>query len=804
MKNSVAKNEKSLSLFIQLSLLILLIACGGGGSSDSPDIVDTTPPVITLAGDNPQNINYGSTYIELGASATDAVNGNVSVVITGSVDTSRVGTYQLTYTATDASGNSSNLTRTINVVAARVSNATCVPPPAVGGTPGDITIEASFQDLPILSSPLAMVQPESDSSFWYVALRAGQVVAFDNDPSANSLTEVLDISSKVNTTFELGFTGLAIHPNYPQDNRVFAVYNDANENGRSTISSFSVNTSTRMIDANSELVLITLEQPADNHNGGDIAFGPDGFLYVAFGDGGADRNTSQQLYNLHGSMIRIDVSVQPYQIPSDNPFNSSQSFCSSGARAQGDTSNCPEIFAYGFRNPWRWSFDRQTGDLWLADVGQSTFEEVDRVILGGNYGWPIMEADACFNSQNCDTAGLELPITQYPRSVGVSTVGGYVYRGNASPSMQGLYIWGDTFSSQFLSIPADSNVGADYTAIFNSNRLIAGMAEGNDGEIYLLNLDGGQGDGVYRVFAEDNGTGEIILPDNLSDVGCFDTQNKMSREGVFDYEIHSQLWSDGADKQRSLAIPDNQTIDILSDGDFNFPLNTILMKHFLNGDQYLETRLLINQSNGWTGYSYEWNAEQTDAVLLSDGKTEDVGDFVHTFPSANECAICHTNSANFSLGIETSQLNLTQTALGTNQIDFLSDAGYFSTTVQSENEPMLSAIDDQSASIANRARSYLHSNCAGCHRPGSSAGFMDLRYSTPLAQTSSCDVAPTAGDLGVADARLIAPGNAAASVLVLRMQRLDDDRMPPLASLIEDEVATGVISDWINGLNDCN
>ena len=798
----MTKIIQSLVFFLSLYLLTILSACGGssGGEIDPPSGLDSIPPVITLLGDNPLELDYGSAFVEPGVSATDAISGNVSVTTSGNVNSFTVGSYILTYSATDSSGNTASETRTVNVVAARVANSSCLPPAATGGTPGDINIEASFADLPLLSAPLAMVQPQSDSSFWFVALRAGRVVSFDNNSSADSLTEVLDISSKVTTAFERGFTGLVIHPDYPQDNRIFALYNNADEGGRSTISSFMVNTVTRVIDANSEMELLTLDQPAGNHNGGDIAFGPDGFLYAAFGDGGADASTSQQLFNLHGSMIRIDVSVQPYQIPLDNPFNNSQSLCSTGERAQGDSTSCPEIFAYGFRNPWRWSFDRQTGDIWLADVGEDTFEEVDRVALGGNYGWPIMEGDACFDGQNCDTSGLELPITQYPRSVGVSTVGGYVYRGALSPSMQGHYIWGDTFSSQFLSVPADSSPGADYTSIFNSSRLIAGLAEGNDGEIYLLNLDGDPGDGIYRIFAEDNGTGSIVLPDNLSDVGCFDTQNKSSQTGVFDYEVHSALWSDGANKQRAFAIPDGETIDLLNDGDFGFPLNSILIKHFLNGERYLETRLLINQSNGWTGYSYEWNDQQTDAVLLAEGKTEDVVDFVHTFPSANECSICHTPAANFSLGIETAQLNLSPQSLGANQLTFLSDAGYLSTLIENEEQPQLYSIDDQSASLQQRARSYLHSNCAGCHRPGSAAGFMDLRFTTPLSDTNSCDVLPSAGDLGVANARRIAPGNADASVMLLRMQRLDEVRMPPLASLLEDQEATQVIGDWINSL----
>lgn len=804
---------KNIDRNVSFHLLVLIsftlfIGCGGGNSGDGnnppPSANDNTPPIISIIGDNPLTLPFGSDFIDPGATAIDDIDGNLTVIATGIVDNNTIGNYTIEYSASDAAGNNASGSRTVNVVPARVANMSCVPPEPVGGETGEITIQASFANLPVLSAPMAMVQPATDSSFWFVALRAGQVVSFDNQPQVSQIETRLDISAKVSTFSEQGLTGLTIHPNYPQDNRIFVVYSDSTNGGRSTIASFVVNTTSRLIDPNSEQVLLTLDQPAGNHNGGDIAFGPDEMLYVAFGDGGQNNDTAQQLTNLWGSMIRIDVSVLPYQIPVDNPFNNSQATCETGSRLQGDNTTCPEIYAYGFRNPWRWSFDRQTGDLWVADVGESTFEEVDKVIAGGNYGWPIMEANICFAGQNCDTNGLELPITQYPRTVGVSTVGGYVYRGTEYESMQGLYIWGDTFSSQFLSIPASSNQGAAYTPIFNSNRLIAAMAEGNNGDIYLLNLDGGAGDGIYKVVAIDDGTGNVVLPDNLSEVGCIDTQTQQSSSGVFDFDINAWLWSDGAFKRRALALPDGEVIQILEDGDFLFPTNSILIKHFLNGDTYLETRLLINHASGWTGYSYEWNDQQTDAVLLSAGKTKDVGDFVHTFPSTSQCAICHTSAANFSLGIESAQLNLATAELGMNQLDFLSQAGYLDTNLAGENQPALSALEDETASLSDRARSYLHSNCSGCHRPGSNAGFMDFRFSTLLADTAACDVPPELGDFGVDDARIISPGNADASVLVLRMETLASERMPPLATLSQDTRATELIRNWINALTGCN
>ncbi len=790
-----------LAQIVMLSVMLSIItACGGSSGNSANSKGDTVPPVISLQGPNPYPLYIHSTYAEPGATAEDNVDGDVSVSSSTDLDTSVAGSYTVIYTATDSSDNTATAEREVVVIGERLSNLSCLPPEPESGDPGAVTIEASFPDLPLMGSPLAMIQPTSDSSFWWVALRAGRIVRFDNLSTVSSYEEVLDISSRVTTEFERGMTGLAVHPDYPQDNRLFVVYNDSSNQGRSTLSSFTVNTDTHLVDANSEIPLLTLPQPAGNHNGGDMAFGLDGYLYVSFGDGGADRNESQDLSTLHGTIIRIDVNAQPYAIPDDNPFNTEQSLCDTGSRASG---SCPEIYAYGFRNPWRFSFDQLTGELWVADVGQSTFEEVNRVVAGANYGWPIMEGDQCFNDSSCETSGLALPITQYGRSVGVSTVGGYVYRGESSPSLSGLYIWGDTFSSEFLSVSANAEEGSDYTPMFNSARVIAAMAQGNDGEIYLLNLQGDAGDEVHRVVAS-GGTTVQQMPSNLSDLGCFDTTAKTYPDGVLNYQLNAPLWSDTAAKDRAFAIPDGTVISVDAAGDFLFPEDTVLIKHFLDQDRYLETRLLIRFAGGWQGFSYQWNQDESDAVLLEQGTTVDVGDFVHTFPSRSDCIVCHTAAANTSLGLEVAQLNRIGPVATNNQLDLMSDLGYFESEIDSEQASRLYALSDQSASVEQRARSYLHSNCSNCHRPGAQGGFMDLRFDTPLSNTNICDVAPTDGDLGVNDARRVAPGDASRSVLLLRMQRLDSNRMPPLASLMVDEEATVLIENWINSLTACD
>lgn len=654
-----------------------------------------------------------------------------------------------------------------------------------------------------------MVQPLNDGSFWFIGDREGRVYSFANDEEASSLTSVLDISSRVSTSgVETGFTGMAFHPNYPDDNRIFVMYNDAN--WTSTLSSFTVNTDSLVVDPNSETVFLQVDQPGGNHNGGDIAFDSDGLLYATLGDGGEgfDGGTAeyaQRNGNLLGTVIRIDISETPYAIPNDNPFNTGQARCNNTSLERSET--CPEIYAYGLRNPWRFSIDMETDAVWLGDVGEDTYEEVNRVEAGGNYGWPIMEGPECFSSPNCDTSGLSLPIVAYTHDEGQSVVGGYVYRGTQAPALTGKYIYGDIYTQQFFEVDADAPAGSSLDFSFNSQRQIFTMAQGNDGEVYLINSQpddaAPSGDAIFRL--SDSGGVTVDMPNSLSDTGCFNTAEKTSPSGVFDYNIISQLWSDGAEKTRAFAIPDDTTIDVLVDGDFDFPTDSVLIKHFLDDGVYLETRLFINHSTGWQGYSYEWNDEQTDASLLTDGKTKAVGDYVHIYPTRAQCTSCHTNAANGSLGIELLQLNRDSTALNANFIDYLSEAGYLTTTQSSSNSPTLYSLDDDTATLEQRARSYLHSNCSGCHRPNAVFADMDLRFSTSFADTDTCGVNATVGDLGVSGAQRIAPGNPDASVMLLRMETDDpDERMPTLGTNVEHEAATALIRSWISSLSGCD
>jgi uncharacterized repeat protein (TIGR03806 family) len=248
---------------------------------------------------------------------------------------------------------------------------------------------------------------------------------------------------------------------------------------------------------------------------------------------------------------------------------------------------------------------------------------------------------------------------------------------------------------------------------------------------------------------------------------------------------------------------------LATDGDFLFPVGSVLMKHFKLNDRFVETRLFARGELGWQGFSYEWRDDQTDAQLLTDAKTKTVSGIQWEFPNPAQCLICHTQAANFSLGLETAQLNSVMrypsTGIDAGQLDTLAHIGLFSSalTVNQKAEKLF-ALNDTTATLAQRARSYLHSNCSSCHRPeGTTPVNIDLRYTTAFAATRTCNVQPAGGDLGIANARLIAPGEPARSILLERMKLRDVNQMPPLASHIVDQAAVDVIGDWIGSLQSC-
>ncbi len=355
-----------------------------------------------------------------------------------------------------------------------------------------LRIDDSFSEIPLValtpvfeteqfSRPLAFIAGPANAV--YVVEQPGRIQRLlDSQPA----TLFADIRIRVNSgPNEAGLLGMAFDPDFATNSRVYLSY--TRDNLQSVISRFVSHDDGLTLDADSEQVLLTLDQPKGNHNGGQIAFGPDDYLYIGFGDGGGagDRDgNSQNKNNLLGAMLRIDVSGDSgYTIPADNPF----------AQVNGRA----EVYAWGLRNPWRWSFDRQTGDLWLADVGQDKWEEINRIQLGGNYGWNIREGEHCYNAIQCDSRGLIDPVVEYPNGSDCSVTGGYVYRGEAIEDLDGVYLYGDYCSGKIWGLFPDGNGGFDNRLLLDTSLRISSFGEGSDGELYVVHHWGG----IYRIVA---------------------------------------------------------------------------------------------------------------------------------------------------------------------------------------------------------------------------------------------------------------------------------------------------------------
>ncbi|MBI3744582.1 MAG: PQQ-dependent sugar dehydrogenase [Chloroflexi bacterium] len=336
--------------------------------------------------------------------------------------------------------------------------------------------------------PLFLTSPPDGSNRIVVVEQNGRAFILPNDPQVASARTFLDIRDRVSrSNNEEGLLGLAFNPQYAQNGFFYVYYSAANPR-RNVLSRFQVSTSDpNVVDPQSETMLLESPKPFGNHNGGMIAFGPDGYLYVGIGDGGGagdPQGNGQKLSVILGKVLRIDVnheeSGRKYAIPPDNPF--------AGANAPPGVR--PEIWAYGLRNPWRFSFDPQ-GRLWVGDVGQDRREEIDIVTRGGNYGWNTMEGTLCFNpTANCDQTGLSLPIFQYAHDQGCSITGGYVYRGSKMPSLRSAYIYSDACSNRLWALRYDGSKVPEQRQIGVGTGSIVSFGEDAAGELYILSFDG--------------------------------------------------------------------------------------------------------------------------------------------------------------------------------------------------------------------------------------------------------------------------------------------------------------------------
>ncbi|TXN36205.1 PQQ-dependent sugar dehydrogenase [Flagellimonas hymeniacidonis] len=351
-------------------------------------------------------------------------------------------------------------------------------------------LENAFPNLSF-SRPVDFQSPEDSSNRIFVVEQGGTIKVFPNDENSSNAETFLDVSGNINTEAnEQGLLGLAFHPDFPSNGYFYVNYTP--NTGLSVTSRFQVSTANPDQAApNSELILLEIPQPFTNHNGGQLAFGPDGYLYIASGDGGSGGdpgNNAQNLSNLLGAVLRIDVDGVSnglnYAIPTANPF-------------VGQANAREEIYAYGFRNPWRMSFDTQTGSLWSGDVGQDEREEINVITAGGNYGWKLFEGTFCF-SGDCNDSGLIEPAFEYNHNGNDQSItGGHVYRGSQTPSLAGKYIYADFIDGRIWALDATQNNPGN-TLLLNSSLNISSFGVDNDNELYFCAFDGS----IYRLVEE--------------------------------------------------------------------------------------------------------------------------------------------------------------------------------------------------------------------------------------------------------------------------------------------------------------
>jgi len=670
---------------------------------------------------------------------------------------------------------------------------------------------------------------------WIVAERKGKIYTFADDPTTSRKDLLIDLGRTV--------YGVALHPKFA-DNGYFYVANvpDVSQTymaDGSRVSRYeAVQFDPPVADPASETVV--LKWPSGGHNGGCLRFGPDGYLYLATGDGSgiADQwETGQDLSDLLAAMLRIDVDRpegdRPYSIPKDNPFVGR-----AGVRA--------ENYAYGLRQAWKFSFDTATGDLWAGEVGQDLWDCVLKIEKGGNYGWSINEAAHPFRPQRkLGPTPIIRPIVEHPHSEFRSITGGYVYHGERVKELRGAYIYADYDTGRVWSLRYDGKQVTEQRELADTQLRIVGFGESGAGELYALDFI----DGTLHELAPAPAPVAAApqFPRKLSETGLFaSTKDLIPADGLIPYSVNAQLWSDGATKERFLAIPGDAKIEFEtvtypqpapgSEPGWRFPDGTVMVKTFFLDDavrggddakkpfrRRLETRLLhVERVHGseevgdqvWRGYTYIWNDEQTDAELCDrQGLDREftVADTKATggnrmqkwhFPSRTECTVCHTVTAKYALGVNTAQLNREHDYGGVkeNQLVAMDRLGLFTKPLPKPPTELPKLVDyrDEHAGIDERARSYLQANCSHCHRKwgGGNAEFQ-LLHTLPLGEMGIANTTPGQGTFGLTDPKILVPGDPDRSLMLFRMERLGLGRMPHIASNVVDGGGVELIRDWI-------
>ena len=611
--------------------------------------------------------------------------------------------------------------------------------------------------------------------------------------------------------------GLEFHPDFAETGEVFFCYvlgRKIKDGTRVARYRIPKDDGPPRFDPGSREVLITWL--SGGHNGGSLNFGKDGMLYISTGDAEAPYppdglKTGQDISDLLASILRIDVDQRDpglaYRVPQDNPFVGVE-----GAR--------PEVWAYGFRNPWRMSFDKSTGNLWVGDVGWDLWELIFKVERGGNYGWSIMEGSQPIHpDDNSGPSPITSPIVQHSHSEARSMTGGHVYHGSRLAGLGGVYIYGDYTTGRIWGLRYDGKQVTEHQELANTPHQIICFGIGPDAELIVVDHLGT----LNKLVPNPASTPAIPFPTLLSGTGLFSNLTSLTpAAGVMPYTINAEPWQDGARYSRVIAVPGDRVIDLHPnndlrlgnfEGSLRFPNKTVLAKtttmdvfdspeSIQPQPRRLETQVLQLIDGFWQAYSFVWNKEGTDAEL-SDGKGSDIDllipdllvpggrrDLSWHFASRAECQLCHGQRFGTVIGFTPEQLGEETTA----QLKQLSIVA----NLPPPQRPSLTRVDDIDESLTKRARSYLHANCAHCHHQGGGgATVFDLSYHLPLKRTKLLDLPPAQGDFDLENARVVAPGDPYRSVLLYRMAKQGNGRMPHLGSRRIDPAGLKLIHDWI-------
>ena len=554
------------------------------------------------------------------------------------------------------------------------------------------------------------------------------------------------------------------------------------------------------------------------HNGGSVRFGPDGMLYISTGDGGmADPPdglvSGQDITRVLSSVLRIDVDHpdegKTYGIPKDNPFVGTP-----GARG--------EKWAYGLRNPWRISFDAKSGELYAGDVGWELWEMVYRIKRGGNYGWSITEGgkqDVRPERPRGPTPILP-PLVVHSHEEAASITGGEFYHGKKLPELDGAYIYGDWQMGTFWSLRADGDRVTEHRELCHTPLMPAGFGVTPDGELLICDHGGG---GLWRFTRNPDAGKPSRFPRKLSETGLFNNVAAQTPSpGVAPFEINAPRWADHAVAERWAGLPEMggvtiaaQTLGVMSAGRWVFPEQTVMAKTYSldleRGNpatrRRIETQILHYEGQQWGAYTYRWNDAQTDAELVPARGEDAVFDVKDAsapggvvrqkwrFFSRVECLRCHNPWDNYAISFSPLQLDRLTPAAPGRQLDLLARLGI------TPEEPKFADPFGTAGTIEVRARSYLHTNCGTCHRfNGGGAVPSFLNIEAVLKEARVIQAKPVQGDLGLPDARVIAPGDPFRSVLLYRMATGGRGHMPYLGGKLVDDRGVLLVRDWIAGM----